>query len=130
MAVQLAMTVRKETRHRTTNLRPERSAIRRQVAAPLAPPARGAAPEQLLAALGALLHLETFACQRGARLSKRRHHPLPPGLAFAGRLIDGFVQTPVMFNPPVPEQVLVGAFPDLHDRGAAVLHELGEEIQR
>src|SRR5712671_577064 len=61
VAVELAEAVRQQSRHRTVDLRSERLERRRQVAAAFAPPAGGAAPEQLFAVPGALLHLEAFA---------------------------------------------------------------------
>src|SRR5205085_11708177 len=101
VAVELPMTVRKQPRNRTIDLRAERFAIGRELFAPIAPPAGGASPEQLLAALGALLHFESFTRQRRARLLERRHDALPPRFALPCRLVHGLVQAPVVLAPPV-----------------------------
>mgnify|MGYP003351889920 CR=1 FL=1 len=52
---------------------------------------------------GALLHLETFARERGLRLVERGQNALPPGLALPGRLIDRLIEPAVVLDPPVPE---------------------------
>src|SRR5262245_27188190 len=102
MTVEPAMTVRNKVRDRTIDLRAERLAIGRQLTAAVAPPARGAPPEQLFAALGALLHFEPFAAECRTRFFERGDDPFPPRLALTGRPVDGFVQSPVMLHPPVP----------------------------
>src|SRR5437762_92923 len=130
MAVELPVAVGQQSRNGAIDLRPERRLVRRQLTAALAPPARRASPEQLLPALGALLHFEPLARQRRPRLLERRHDPLPPRLALPRRPVHRLVEAPVVLAPPVAEEVFVRALADLDDGGAAVFDELREEVQR
>src|ERR1700674_3093931 len=121
------MAVRKQTGHRAIDLRVERDAVRRQLRATIAPPAGGAAPEQLLSALGPLLDFEALTRQRRSRLRDRRDDALPPRLPVTYRLIHRLIEPPIVLAPPVAEKVLVSAFADLHHRRPAVFDELRQE---
>ena len=52
--IETAMTVGEQSGHGTVDLRAERPALGRQLFTPVAPPAHGAAPEELLSAAGKL----------------------------------------------------------------------------
>src|SRR5580765_3570287 len=121
VAVQTAMAVWKKARHRALDVGPKRRGIRREHLAAFAPPADGAAPEQFLPGLGALLHLEPFATQSGTRLAHCGQHLAPPRLAVTGRPVDRLVETSIVLAPPVAEKVFVRTFADLHDGRAALL---------
>src|SRR5262249_24891739 len=105
-------------------------AIRREPPATLAPPAHGAAPEQLLAVTRARFDFERLSRDRCARVRERRGEAPPPGLPLPGWLVHRLLQAPVVFAPPVAKEVLVCSLADLHDRRAAVTHQPGEEVQR
>src|SRR3989442_12907759 len=109
VTVEPAVAVREQAGHWTIDLRAKRLSIRRQLAAAFAPPAGRPSPEQFLAALGALLHLEPFARERGPRLFERGHDAFPPRFPVTRRLVDRLVQPAIVLTPPVAEEVLVGA---------------------
>src|SRR5262249_36777540 len=79
VAVEHAMTVRYQSFNRTVDRVAERRRVGCKPPPALTPPADRSSPEQLLAARGAVLHLERLARDRSARLPHRRTDAPPPG---------------------------------------------------
>src|SRR5204863_3347675 len=110
MAVERSVAVGQQPRHRTIDRLLKRRPVRREFPAAVAPPAGGAAPEQLFTASRALLYFEACSRQRGSGLSERRLHAPPPGLMLPRRLIHRLIDPAIVLAPPVTEKILVRAF--------------------